>query len=258
MTVAGLPAVDLLGVRMTNATQGEAVALMDRWIHADGDRAHLVFIANAHTLNLSAVDAGYRAVLNDADVLFGDGTGVRMAARWRGTEMRDNLVGTDLLPRFFSETRGCRHRYFLLGGTPGTAERAGERIVHDFADVEIVGTHHGYVDGDGAAVVDMINRAAPDVLLVAMGNPIQETWLHRHRAALEVPVSVGVGGLFDHWAGNLRRAPRWVRRLGIEWVQILVQQPAKWRRYLLGNPRFAYRALRDARLARATMEASDG
>jgi len=93
----------------------------------------------------------------------------------------------------------------------------------------------------------MINRAAPDMLLVAMGNPLQERWLHAHLPALRVPVSVGVGGLFDHWAGNLRRAPVWVRRLGIEWVQILLHQPHKWRRYVLGNPKFIVRAVREAR-----------
>jgi len=65
-----------------------------------------------------------------------------------------------------------------------------------------------------------------------------------------VPVSVGVGGLFDHWAGNLKRAPGWVRRFGIEWVQLLLQQPHKWRRYVLGNPKFVVRALRDVRQAR--------
>ena len=76
-----------------------------------------------------------------------------------------------------------------------------------------------------------------------MGNPLQEQWIHDHRAALRVPVSIGVGGLFDHWGGNLRRAPLWVRRLGFEWLQILLQQPGrKWRRYLLGNPKFLARA----------------
>jgi len=84
------------------------------------------------------------------------------------------------------------------------------------------------------------------VLLVAMGNPRQESWIHQHRAALRVPISIGVGGLFDHWAGRLRRAPGWVRELGIEWMQILLQQPHKWRRYVLGNPKFLARAVRSA------------
>src|SRR5690606_24428114 len=105
------------------------------------------------------------------------------------------------------------------------------------------GCHHGYVQqpDEAAAAIAQINAAAPDVLLVGMGNPLQERWIHDHLDELRVPVAIGVGGLFDHWAGNLRRAPTWVRALGYEWVQLLLQQPHKWRRYLLGNPKFLYR-----------------
>jgi N-acetylglucosaminyldiphosphoundecaprenol N-acetyl-beta-D-mannosaminyltransferase len=85
-----------------------------------------------------------------------------------------------------------------------------------------------------------------------MGNPMQEQWIHGHLPMLEVPVSIGVGGLFDHWGGTLRRAPLWVRCLGIEWVQLLIQQPHKWRRYVLGNPKFVCRALSDAHASRSS------
>src|SRR5262249_13624204 len=83
------------------------------------------------------------------------------------------------------------------------------------------------------------------------GNPLQEEWITRHLPDLRVPVSIGVGGLFDHWAGNLVRAPHWIRRAGFEWLQILLQQPRKkWRRYMLGNPKFIARALAAARTER--------
>jgi N-acetylglucosaminyldiphosphoundecaprenol N-acetyl-beta-D-mannosaminyltransferase len=77
-----------------------------------------------------------------------------------------------------------------------------------------------------------------------MGNPLQELFLFRNRNALRVPLCIGVGGIFHQWAGDLARAPDWVRAWGMEWVQILVQQPEKWRRYLLGNPAFLARAIR--------------
>jgi N-acetylglucosaminyldiphosphoundecaprenol N-acetyl-beta-D-mannosaminyltransferase len=242
-----LPTVEVLGVSVTNATKAEAAAMMDGWIRARDGRSRGVFIVNAHTLNLAWEDPTYRAILNDGDVVFGDGSGVRLAARMRGVRMRDNLVGTDLLPFFFREMAPRRYRYFLLGATTDTVARAAARVAADFPGIQIAGTSHGYVHGpEGRGVVRTINDARPDLLLVAMGNPVQERWIHDHRADLRVPVSVGVGGLFDHWGGNLSRAPLWVRRLGIEWVQILLQQPNKWRRYLLGNPRFVVRALRGA------------
>jgi N-acetylglucosaminyldiphosphoundecaprenol N-acetyl-beta-D-mannosaminyltransferase len=226
------------------------VSLLEGWLRSGDDRIRTAFVANAHTLNLAWEDPAYREVLNDADVVFGDGTGVRLAARLKGVRMQDNLVGTDLLPALFASAGRSGLTCFLLGGGPGTVERAAARVEKDFHGVRVVGHHHGYLDvSDAARVVDVINACRPDLLLVAMGNPLQERWIHRHAHDLRVPLAIGVGGLFDHWAGNLDRAPIWVRRWGVEWVQLLLQQPHKWRRYLLGNPRFVVRAVRDARSA---------
>jgi len=242
-----LPSVSLFGVRVADATKNEAVALLDRWMRDWDGRARAAFIVNAHTLNLACEDPAYRGVLNAGDTVFGDGIGVRLAARLKGVRLKDNLVGTDLVPLLFRTTAERGYGYFLLGGTPRTAERAVARLRRDFPGIRIVGHHHGFVGP--RAVLDTINAAAPDLLLVAMGNPTQERWIHRHLPALRVPLSIGVGGLFDHWAGNLNRAPRWMRRLGLEWLHILGQQPHKWRRYILGNPKFIVRALRDRRSA---------
>jgi N-acetylglucosaminyldiphosphoundecaprenol N-acetyl-beta-D-mannosaminyltransferase len=247
-TPAGGRTLEIFGVRLLDVSRAEAVSLLDAWLRSPADRTRTALIANAHTLNLAWDDEAYRAVLNDADVVFGDGTGVRLAARLKGVRVRDNLVGSDLLPALFAAAGPTGLTCFLLGGGPGTAERAAARIEQDFARVRVVGHHHGYLDGnDATRIVEMINVRRPDLLLVAMGNPLQERWIHDHAHDLRVPLAIGVGGLFDHWAGNLERAPVWVRRWGIEWVQILLQQPHKWRRYLLGNPRFVVRAVRDAR-----------
>lgn len=246
LDAATMPKVSILGVHVSDVTKLDAVRLMASWIAARDGRARSVSIVNAHTLNLAADDPRYRAVLRQSDVVFADGTGVRLAARWKGVRLRDNLVGTDLLPLFFTTTMTHGHRYFLLGGMPGTASRAVATLEQRYPGIRIAGQHHGHFPAsETRAVLDLINAARPDMLLVAMGNPTQEQWIHAQLPHLQVPVSVGVGGLFDHWAGRLRRAPRWMRHFGIEWVQILLQQPHKWRRYLLGNPRFVLRALRD-------------
>ncbi|MFM7142487.1 MAG: WecB/TagA/CpsF family glycosyltransferase, partial [Alphaproteobacteria bacterium] len=204
-----------------------------------------------HTLNLAWEDPGYRSVLCRADVVFADGTGAKIAARLRGVRLRDNLVGTDLVPALFERMRPRGCRVFLLGATAETVKRAARHVESAFG-VEVVGAHHGYVDDTASvAVVERVNTSGAHLLLVGMGNPLQETWIDRQRERLGVPVAIGVGGLFDHWGGNLRRAAPWVRRLGIEWVQILLQQPGrKWRRYLVGNPVFLARALRDRSTSR--------
>jgi N-acetylglucosaminyldiphosphoundecaprenol N-acetyl-beta-D-mannosaminyltransferase len=194
----------------------------------------------------------YHEILNSAHTVLGDGTGVRWAARLRGTRMKDNLVGTDLVPELFRLTAGRGFRYFLLGADRPTVRRAAEFCSRSFPGWELAGYHNGYFGREDAAdVINFINSTRPHLLLVAMGNPRQESWIHSHRRQLQVPICVGVGGLFDHWAGNLTRAPLWVRQRGLEWLQILLQQPHKWRRYLIGNPKFLYRVLRQMPRERA-------
>jgi N-acetylglucosaminyldiphosphoundecaprenol N-acetyl-beta-D-mannosaminyltransferase len=237
--------VPIVGVHVCNASQREAVDLM-LGIIASGERAcHPFFLVNAHSINLASRLPHYRDVLNSAHQVFGDGTGVRWAARLRGVRLKDNLVGTDLVPALFRAGAGRGHRYFLLGADPETIGQAAPTCAKLHPGWELCGFHHGYLDESASReLIRSINAARPDVLLVGMGNPLQESWIHRHRAQLQVPVCIGVGGLFHFWAGDLQRAPSWVRRNGLEWVQILLQQPHKWRRYLLGNPEFLLRILR--------------
>jgi len=234
--------VDVLGVAIANLTMAAATAEMERLIAAGATRARALYIVNAHTLNLAWEDPTYREVLNAADLVLGDGTGVRWAARRQGIRMRDNLVGTDLTPYFFTHTLPRRYRYYFLGARPDIVARAVGRVRQDFPDLEIAGYAHGhFAPEENAEVVQGINAARPDVLLVAMGNPIQERWIRDNLPALEARLSIGVGGLFDHWGGALTRAPGWVRRHGLEWLQLLLQQPHKWKRYLIGNPKFLCR-----------------
>jgi N-acetylglucosaminyldiphosphoundecaprenol N-acetyl-beta-D-mannosaminyltransferase len=240
-------ALTILGVRIWNLTRDDVARLFTAWAREPDKPARAVYIANAHTLTLASDDPSYCAVLNQGDAVFGDGSGVRWAARMRGVRMKDNLVGTDLLPHLFASSEGGSLRYFLLGGEKGAAAQATVQLHSMHPSLSVVGFHHGYFEpAETAAVIDFINETAPDVLLVAMGNPLQERWIHDHRDALRVRICVGVGGLFDHWSGRLRRAPRWARDLGIEWMQILLQQPCKWRRYVLGGSMFVARALRSA------------
>jgi len=244
--------VTVLDIPITNLSQEAAVALIRHWVAARDGCSRSIFIANAHTLNLASERPGYRDTLRHADVVFGDGTGVRLAARLRGVRMCANLVGTDLVPRLMAESLSDGVRYYLLGAGADTVGRAVRSLEERIPGIAIAGFHHGFVDGAASReVVERINAARPGVLLVAMGNPLQEEWITRHLPDLRVPVSIGVGGLFDHWAGNLVRAPHWIRRAGFEWLQILLQQPRKkWRRYMLGNPKFIARALAAARTER--------
>jgi N-acetylglucosaminyldiphosphoundecaprenol N-acetyl-beta-D-mannosaminyltransferase len=236
----------LLGVRLTDVTRHRALTLLAALVREQAGPTRSVYFANAHTLNLAAADAEYRRVLNGADYVFGDGTGVRWGARRQGVRVRDNLAGTDLVPQLLRRTAAEGHRYYLLGGDETLIARAAATAAGAFPGWIPTGFHHGYLDDcrADAAVIRQINRARPALLLVGMGNPCQEQWIDQHRHELEVPLCIGVGGLFHYWAGELRRAPAWLRGWGAEWLGILCQQPHKARRYLLGNPLFLWRILR--------------
>lgn len=238
-----LPRLSVLGVPVTDVTMDEALSLLDSMIAEQPPRSHSVFYVNAHTLNVACDDASVRDVLKSADCVFGDGTGVRFATRvLHNKRPRDNVNGTDLVPRLFTSRAGRGHRYYLLGNNPERVERAADFTRRNFPGWTLAGYHHGYLKGDDhARVIADINQSNSQLLLVGMGNPIQEQWIQRHLSKLNVPICMGVGGLFDYWSGDLDRAPLWVRRLGYEWLHLLVRQPTKARRYLIGNPKFLLR-----------------
>lgn len=238
------PSLPVLGVPVCDMSMDEAVRHLEQLMR--GPAPHAVFFVNAHTLNRACDDPAYRDVLTSAERVYGDGTGVRWAARLlHGHRLRDNVNGTDIVPRLFNDLAGRGLRYFLLGNT---AERIAQAAAHARATYPgwvQAGYHHGYLgEADHAAVIEQINASGAQLLLVGMGNPMQEQWIARHLPRLKVPLCMGTGGLFDYWVGDLVRAPAWVRRLGYEWLHLLIRQPHKARRYLIGNPLFLLRVAR--------------
>lgn len=238
----GDPVVRILGVDIANLGKSDAIERLQA--HIGVDQVKVVYFVNAHTLNLAAQDSQFRAVLNNADMCLGDGIGVRLAALARGVSMLANLNGTDLVPALLAETAERGYRYFLLGLDEDSIERAAKWARQLFRGWTLAGYHHGYIGQEmSEQLVERINATESQLLLVGMGNPLQEFWIARYRHRLRVPLSLGVGGLMDYWAGNLQRAPLWMRQSGLEWLFVLGQQPRKFRRYVLGNPLFIARML---------------
>jgi N-acetylglucosaminyldiphosphoundecaprenol N-acetyl-beta-D-mannosaminyltransferase len=238
-------AVTVFDVPNVDASYPEAADLLDSFV-ARSDRPRAVHFANAHTFNHAAHDDGYREALRRADCVFGDGTGVRWAIRTlHGRALRANVNGTDLIPYFLSRAAHRKRRLYLLGTREDVILRTVARVHQDFPGWKVCGFHHGFFEtSQDGRVVDEINRAQPDTLLVAMGNPRQELWITRNQHRLDVPLSMGVGALFDYWAEAERRAPPWMREMGMEWVYRMLFQRQKLKRYLFGNPEFIWRVMR--------------
>jgi exopolysaccharide biosynthesis WecB/TagA/CpsF family protein len=200
-----------------------------------------MYFANAHTLNLAWSDPAYREVLNRAHVVLNDGVGLDLYAKLVNASFLENCNGTDLFPRLFAEARReAPLRVFLFGGARGRAARAAANIEARFPGVRVVGHLHGY-GRDG--VVSTINASGADVVLVGMGNPLQEKWIDENLASLQVGVVAGVGALIDFLSGEVSRAPAFVRTVRCEWLYRLAREPRRmFRRYVLGNPTFLVRS----------------
>lgn len=237
----------ILGVDLVDQTMAEAIADVQKLVAAKGPRS--LFFANAHTLNNVAEDPAYGEVLNRASRVYGDGTGVRWAARLRGLRLSANLNGTDLVPAVLRASPGVK--CFIVGSAPERVESilAGARA--RFPGAEFVGAHHGYLDDAAShAVIAAVNASGAQIVLVGMGNPIQERWIDRHGAGMPGALLVAVGGLLEYWNGGLKRAPGLVRRLGAEWVHLMLAQPRKVPRYLVGNPLYLARVVASLRADR--------
>jgi N-acetylglucosaminyldiphosphoundecaprenol N-acetyl-beta-D-mannosaminyltransferase len=240
---------EVLGVRILDATLEEASGLVEGLIDRPEARTRTICFVNANSLNLASSDQELAEALRTADYVFGDGTGVRWAVHYiHRHRLRDNVNGTDLVPFLFSSLASRGYRYYLLGGRQQMLDRAVVSVRGLFPGWTLVGSHHGYLDPAASeAVVADINDRKPDLLLVGMGSPAQEKWILNNAGKLRIPLCMAIGGLMAYWAGELTRAPAWLRRSGFEWVHLMIRQPRKLSRYLLGNPAFVCRVLRSRR-----------
>jgi alpha-1,3-mannosyltransferase len=233
----------ILDVPILVKTSTEALNLLDRQF--DRKTPAIVVFANAHTLNSTAIDRRVHSIL-DRSIVFNDGIGVDLASRLLfGKKFPENLNGTDFVPHYL---RNSKHRFrvFLLGGQPGVAVAAASRLAMMAPQHDFVGSCHGFYSKNELPNINAhIRRTRADILLVAMGNPHQETWLNEHLEHTGCRLGFGVGGLFDFMAGVVPRAPMWVQAARIEWAFRLIQQPARlWRRYLVQMPIFLMRVSR--------------
>jgi N-acetylglucosaminyldiphosphoundecaprenol N-acetyl-beta-D-mannosaminyltransferase len=202
---------------------------------------------NASKAVMSTRNADLSRALTTAEIASADGVSIVWASRLLGDPLPGRVNGTDLMEELMWEGHRRRLRAFILGSRPAVLQRALERIEYYFPELVVAGAHHGYFSEDEEdEVLRKINDARPDLLFLAMSSPRKETWLDRNWDRLEVGLAMGVGGSIDVLAGELPRAPLWMQRYGLEWLFRLMHEPGRlWRRYLVGNTRFAWMLLRE-------------
>ncbi|HEX2946783.1 MAG TPA: WecB/TagA/CpsF family glycosyltransferase [Clostridia bacterium] len=233
--------IEILGIPVDSITMTEAVEKVGTFISDGG--IHTIFTPNAEIMMAAHRNPELASILTGADMLTADGAGVVLASKILNKALPEKVSGFDLVKKVFETYSKDGIRCFLFGSKPGVSEAAAERIRNDYPGVIVAGCRNGYfTDEDDADIVNTINSANADILLVALGAPKQEMWINSHLGRLNCKVCIGVGGTIDVFSGNTKLAPDFFRRNGLEWLYRLCKEPKRAKR-MLDLPRFVTRVV---------------
>lgn len=205
----------------------------------------LVTTINSHSYNVSTKDELFREALINSDILLPDGIGIVLAARFLERKRLKKIAGEDL---FYYEMRRLNRlggKCFFLGSSNETLEKILERANKEFPNVRLRTLSppfkESFSDRENKEMIEEINKFQPDVLFVGMTAPKQEKWAYTHLKELKVGHVCCIGAVFDFYAGRVKRAPRWMINIGLEWFYRLIKEPRRmWKRYLVGNTIFIW------------------
>ncbi|MGM9625855.1 MAG: WecB/TagA/CpsF family glycosyltransferase [Eubacteriales bacterium] len=221
--------IDVRGIPVNNVSLDEAFETVVSFTRTDS--FHMICTPNAEIVQQCVEDPALAELIRSADLIIPDGAGVVLASKILGRPLKAKTPGCELGERIVKEAGNYRFRVYFLGGKPGIAELAEQKLREKYPDFRTVGTHDGYFKKEGMendAVLASIREAAPDILFVCLGVPAQEKWIAANRDKLPtVRAALGLGGSLDSYAGTVKRAPQIFIRLNLEWFYRLCKQPSR-------------------------------
>ena len=232
----------ILDVPFDALTMEEAVEKAKGFLE-DG-KQHYICTPNPEIVMEAQQDGKLMEILRKADLVVPDGIGVVWASRYSEIVLKERVAGYDLTQRLFASIADTPHTVYFFGGAPGVAATAARHMKKQYPSLKIVGGHNGYFDGaEEKKILADIKKCVPSILLVGLGAPKQEKWIYDHLEETGAKIAIGVGGSFDVMAGNIKRAPKVFRKLGMEWFYRLITQPTRWKR-MMRLPKFALTVLK--------------
>ena len=223
-------------------TMSQAIHTVNQWLKEEG-RCRLITFANVHMVVEARLKPEFGDILRQTDLNCPDGSPLS----WIGSALHGDRVsqvaGPDFMPLFCEQTATNGYRHFLYGGGEGIAEKTACELVRRYPSIQIAGHYsppfRQLTQQEDERVCRQINESGADIVWVCLGCPKQEKWIVEHRDLLGAKVILAVGQAFDILAGVRSRAPRIIRRFGIEWIYRLIQEPGRlWKRYLVTNVLF--------------------
>ena len=228
--------LEILGIGIDRIDSNEALRQIGQFI-ASGT-PHQIVTANAEIIYQASKNEKMKDVINAAQMVTADGSGVVWASRQLGQPLAQRVTGIDLVNSICEQSAKDKWKIYILGSAPGVADTAANNIRDKFPGCNIVGTHHGYFnEQEEARIIAELEQLQPDVLFVALGAPKQEYWIADHIQQLNIPVAMGIGGSMDVLSGNVKRAPKWMQKMSLEWLYRLLIQPTRFKR-VLALPKF--------------------
>lgn len=237
----------LLGISIHPVNREQVHDYIQRVIRAS-QRA-LVLNVNIHCMNLAHQNEWLKEFLNQAQMVFCDGDGVRWGLKMVGLQPPPKITYDRWIWELgaFCEQQGFS--LFFLGSKPGVAQKAADKMKERFPSLKIAGTHHGYFQKSGPEteeVIKKINDAKPDIIILGFGMPSQEAWLKEHWLRVQAHIFLTGGAVFEYAAGQAKRAPAWMIRFHLEWLFRFLQEPKRlFKRYIWGNPYFMIQVMRE-------------
>ncbi|MDP2685024.1 MAG: WecB/TagA/CpsF family glycosyltransferase [bacterium] len=238
----------ILGVKINNLYLAEVLESVEQFLNSP--KQHYIVTSNPEFIVHAGKDEEFKEILNKSDISIADGMGIKFAAKKYGWKLKQRITGVDLLWEIASIAEKKNKSIYLLGSKRGVPQAAAYKLMEQFPKLRIVGAESGYRSWHrhikDEKLIEMINRRQPDILFVALGHGKQEKWIARNLSKIpSVKLAMGVGGSFDYISGHIKRAPKLMRKMGLEWLYRLGRQPWRLPRILTAVIRFSYLVIKD-------------
>lgn len=224
--------VNILGIEVDNLTQDEALKKLINFI--EERNFHLIFTVNSENATKVLENKSFFEIIKKADLIIPDGIGIIIASKILKKPLKERIPGIDISYKLMEVADKKGYKIVLIGGKEGISERAKENLKKIFKNLDILKTYSGYFNQDEEEkIVSEIEKLKPDILLVGMGAEKQEKWIWKHRDRFKnIGVCIGVGGTLDIWAGEKKRAPIFIQKMGFEWLYRVLIEPKRFFRII--------------------------